>query len=95
MKNFDLIIGYEDVKAELKMALDTIKNPEKYKMLGVKPSRGILLHGHPGVGKTVLAKAFLEASGRKYFICRKSGSKNYLGSIFCFIHFPATACCHK
>ena len=52
MKNFDLIIGYEDIKAELRMALDTIKNPEKYKMLGVKPSRGILLHGHPGVGKT-------------------------------------------
>ena len=71
MKNFDLIIGYEDVKAELRMALDTIQNPEKYKKLGVKPSRGILLHGHPGVGKTVLAKAFLEASGRKYFVCRK------------------------
>ena len=71
MENFDLIIGYEDVKVELRRVLDTLKNPEKYKNLGVKPPRGILLHGHPGVGKTVLAKAFLEASGRKYFICRK------------------------
>ncbi|MBQ3597614.1 MAG: AAA family ATPase [Clostridia bacterium] len=71
MENFDLIIGYEDVKLELRRVLDTLKNPEKYKNLGVKPPRGILLHGHPGVGKTVLAKAFLEASGRKYFICRK------------------------
>ena len=69
--DFELIIGYEDVKAELRMALDTIKNPEKYKKLGAKPPRGILLHGDPGVGKTVLSKAFLEASGRKCFICRK------------------------
>ena len=72
MKNFDLIIGYEDVKAELRMALDTIKNPEKYKMLGVKPSRGILLHGHPGVGKTVLAKAFLEARAENISFAEKT-----------------------
>ena len=71
MKDFELIIGYEDVKAELRMALDTIKNPEKYQRLGVKMPRGVLLYGEPGVGKTVLAKSFLEASGRKYFICRK------------------------
>lgn len=71
MKDFEMIIGYEDVKAELRMALDAIKNPEKYRGLGVKTPRGILLHGEPDVGKTVLAKSFLEASGRKYFICRK------------------------
>ena len=71
MNNFKMIIGYEDVKAELERVLDTIKNPDKYKALGVKSPRGVLLHGEPGVGKTIISKAFLEASGRKYFVCRK------------------------
>lgn len=74
MSNFEMIIGYEDVKAELERILDTIKDPEKYEKLGVKTPRGVMLHGEPGVGKTIISKAFLEASGRKCFICRKDKS---------------------
>ena len=71
MKNFASIIGYEDIKMELARALDIIKHPDKYKALGVKAPSGIFLHGEPGVGKTMLATAFVKATGRPYFVCRK------------------------
>ena len=71
MDTFDSVIGYEDVKLELSRVLDTIRYPEKYKRLGVKAPSGVLLHGTPGVGKTMFSTAFLKASGRPAFICRK------------------------
>lgn len=48
----------EDVKQELREAVELpIKNPEKFKKMGIRPPRGILLYGPPGTGKTLLAKA--------------------------------------
>ncbi|MDP8011724.1 MAG: CDC48 family AAA ATPase [Thermoplasmata archaeon] len=55
---WDDIGGLEDVKQELKEAVELpIKNPERFKKLGIRPPRGILLYGPPGTGKTLLAKA--------------------------------------
>ena len=71
MKEFDKIIGYEAVKKELEMICDTMKNMDRYKALGVATPRGLLLHGEPGVGKTLLSQCIIEASGRKAFVCRK------------------------
>lgn len=71
MKYFESVIGYEDIKLELSRALDTIRMPEKYRALGVKAPSGILLHGEPGVGKTMFSSAFLKATERPAFICRK------------------------
>ena len=50
---FEKIIGYENVKQELYRILDRLCNPEKYEALGVTASHGLLLHGAPGVGKSV------------------------------------------
>ena len=72
MKEFDKVIGYESVKKELEMICDTMRNTDKYKKLGVNVPNGVLLHGAPGVGKTLLANCILEASGRNVFICRKN-----------------------
>ena len=47
------------------------ENPEKYAALGVKLPRGILLHGVPGVGKTLMASALVEEMGRVCYTCRK------------------------
>lgn len=71
MKEFESVIGYESVKKELERMCDVLIHSEKYTRLGVKHPSGLLLHGDPGVGKTTMAKCFIEACGRRAFTCRK------------------------
>jgi cell division protease FtsH len=74
MSEFDKVIGYEDIKMELKRYCDVVKNPEKYRKLGVQTPSGILMHGNPGLGKSLMAKCFIAESGRKVFTLRKNQS---------------------
>ena len=76
MTAFDKVIGYEKEKEELYQLCDMAKNPAKYAALGVKLPRGILLHGVPGVGKTLMATALIEemGEGRKRYVLRKDKS---------------------
>lgn len=71
MKAFDRIIGYASLKQELMQISDTLKNREFYDKLGVCAPRGLLLYGEPGVGKSLMASAIIEESGRPVFRCRK------------------------
>lgn len=71
MSKFDCVIGYEFEKQELRQIADVLKNKEAYEKLGVSSPKGLLLHGEPGVGKSLMAKALIEESGRPSFICRK------------------------
>ena len=71
MNHFDAIIGYDAIKQELIQISDVLKSGEPYEKLGVTPPRGLLLHGEPGVGKTLMASAVIAESGRKTFTCRK------------------------
>ena len=71
MKEFDRVVGYRSVKTELERIIDMMINPDAYSKLGVKTTRGLLLYGEPGVGKTTMAKCFIEASSRKTFTLRK------------------------
>ena len=50
--------GLENVKGELVEAVEwPIKRPEVFKRMGIRPPKGILLHGPPGCGKTLVARA--------------------------------------
>ena len=54
MNPFDKIIGYEAVKQELIRIADVLAHPDAYAALGVSTPKGLLLHGDPGVGKTLM-----------------------------------------
>jgi cell division protease FtsH len=51
------VAGSEEEKSDLEEVVDFLKNPAKYKELGAKIPRGILMVGPPGTGKTLLARA--------------------------------------
>lgn len=63
MVKWEDIGGLEEVKQELKEAIEwPLKYPERFKRIGIKPPKGILLFGPPGCGKTLLAKAVANES---------------------------------
>ena len=71
MRELDRVIGYEGIKQELYRIIDIIRDPAKYKSLGVSAPKGILLSGEPGIGKTLMAKSFIKETGLKVFVIRK------------------------
>ena len=66
-ENFNSVAGANEAKEELKDIVDFLKNPEKFKRLGAKITRGVLLVGEPGNGKTLLAKAVAGEANCPFF----------------------------
>ena len=45
-----------------------LRHPQIFRNLGVKPPKGVLLHGPPGTGKTLMAKAVANETGAFFFL---------------------------
>jgi cell division protease FtsH len=54
---FDDVAGLDEAKEELKEIIDFLRHPEKYRKIGARIPKGVLLVGPPGTGKTLLARA--------------------------------------
>ncbi|AFM21478.1 MAG TPA: ATP-dependent zinc metalloprotease FtsH [Acetomicrobium flavidum] len=54
---FDDVAGCDEAKEELQEVIEFLRNPRKFAALGARVPRGVLLLGHPGTGKTLLARA--------------------------------------
>jgi cell division protease FtsH len=54
---FDDVAGIDEVEAEINEIVDFLKEPGKYRRLGARAPKGVLLAGAPGTGKTLLARA--------------------------------------
>lgn len=70
---FEVVAGIDEVKDELTEIIDFLKHPKKYRNLGARIPKGVLLAGDPGTGKTLLAKAVAGEAGVPFF--HTSGSE--------------------
>jgi cell division protease FtsH len=64
---FNDVAGVDEAKKELVEIVDFLKNPEKYKKLGARTPKGVLLVGPAGCGKTLLAKAVAGEANVPFF----------------------------
>ncbi|WP_329414054.1 ATP-dependent zinc metalloprotease FtsH [Streptomyces sp. NBC_00704] len=61
------VAGIDEVKGELDDVVDFLEHPERYRRMGAKMPRGVLLAGSPGTGKTLLARAVAGEAGVPFF----------------------------
>ena len=67
---FSDIAGMDDIKKDMLKTVDILNNPQLYREKGIRPSKGIILEGPPGNGKTLFARA-LASEAKTNFIATK------------------------
>lgn len=78
---FEDIAGMDDLKKEMMYAVDILKNPETYRKKGIRPTKGIVLEGPPGNGKTLFAKALAQEAGVNFIATKGADFQSVFMSI--------------
>ena len=66
-KTFEDVAGADEEKEELQEIVEFLKTPDRFRKLGARIPKGVLLVGPPGTGKTLLAKAVAGEAGVPFF----------------------------
>ena len=82
------VAGVDEAKKELEEVVDFLKNPAKYKLLGARTPKGVILVGPSGTGKTLLAKAmageahttFFSIAGSEFAECSSASERRECGT---------------
>ncbi|MFW6189976.1 MAG: ATP-dependent zinc metalloprotease FtsH [Planctomycetota bacterium] len=78
--DFDDVAGVEEAKEEVQEIIEFLRNPEKFRRIGGRIPRGVLLVGAPGTGKTLLAKAIAgEANAPFFSLCGSDFVELFVG----------------
>ena len=64
---FEDVAGIDEVENEISEIVDFLREPEKYRRVGARAPKGVLLAGPPGTGKTLLARATAGEAGVPFF----------------------------
>ena len=78
---FDDIAGMDELKNEMSKTVEILKNPKKYKEKGIRPTKGIILEGPPGNGKTLFAKALAGETDVKFIATRGADFQSAMMSV--------------
>lgn len=77
---FDDVQGIDELKPDLLRLVDCLKNPKKYKEIGARMPKGVILYGPPGTGKTLIAKALAGEAGVPFHsACGSDFVEKYVG----------------
>lgn len=77
---FDNIAGNMEAKEDMKFLVNFLKDPDKYRKIGAKLPKGVVLYGPPGTGKTLMAKAVAgEAKVPFYYATGSDFVEMYVG----------------
>ena len=71
-ERLDDVKGIDEIKDEINNLIRMINDPEAYHSKGAKMHKGVLLHGNPGTGKTMLSRAIAGEAGVSFLYCTGS-----------------------